>query len=505
LRVAPLWFDSAITGTAPKQEERLRVSVKSFRPSSIIQLILIGFAVVALPLMVALIYAAASVDKLAAQSQRVISHAVKAKEDSRILLEQVPLMERNLRQYQVLGDEALLRVYEGNRTRFADTIASLGNLPLPDALQEVLAQLRAEEFRFYSSVHNQPAGLGRLDVAGTFARLADLAQQILLQSQRLIDAQVERTRASAQQARRNLFWLASALVPAVLILLGVVVVLIRRPLHRLDEAIRRLGAGDFSVPLNLEGPRDLEQLGERLDWMRTRLAEVEEDKRRFLRHISHELKTPLTSIREGSELLQEEIPGPLSVQQREIVELLHQNGRQLQKLIEDLLNYNAATHSLALNLEPVRLDGLINEVIADYKMAVMTRRLSFETELAELELVADVEKLRVVVDNLLSNAVKYSPLQGRIRVVLSRRDDRALLDVEDQGPGIPVELQERIFDPFYQGPASYTGHVAGSGLGLSIVREYLHAHGGTIEVANDDGRGAHLRATLPLRQEIRAG
>lgn len=480
--------------------------MKLFRPTSIIQLILIGFAVVALPLIIALLYAAASVDKLAAQSQRVISHAVKATEGGRMLAEQIPVMERNLRQYQVLGDEALLRVYEGNRASFAETVASLSDLPLPEALQQPLARLRGEEFKFYGLVHSQQQRLDELDVAGTFGRLADLAQQILLQSQHLIDAEVEKTQRSAQETRRTLFWLASALVPAVLLLLGFVVVLIRRPLQRLDEAIHRLGAGDFSVPLNLEeGPRDLEQLGERLDWMRTRLMEVEEDKQRFLRHISHELKTPLTSIREGSELLDEEIPGPLSTQQREIVDLLRQNGQQLQKLIEDLLNYTAATHSLALNLESVRLDGLVNGVISDYKVAVMTRRLWFEVDLAEVSVVADAEKLRVVIDNLLSNAVKYSPLQGRIRIVLNSRKGQAQIDVEDQGPGIPAEQQERVFDAFYQGSAAYTGHVAGSGLGLSIVREYLHAHGGTIEVVNDGRPGAHLRACLPLQQEMGTG
>ncbi|ALP52553.1 hypothetical protein Tel_04990 [Candidatus Tenderia electrophaga] len=479
--------------------------MKLLRPTSIIQLILIGFAVVALPLIVALLYAAASVDKLAAQSQRAISHAVKATEGGRMLAEQITLMERNLRQYQVLGDEALLRVYQANRARFDETLGPLSTLPLPEDLQQILARLRGEEYQFYQRVRDRRDALGDLDVADTFTRLAELAQQILVQSQRLIDVQVERTQRSAQQAQRTLFMLSSLLVPAVLVLLGFVVVLIRRPLHRLDEAIHRLGAGDFTVPLQLQGPRDLEQLGERLDWMRTRLMEVDEDKQRFLRHISHELKTPLTSIREGSELLAEEIPGPLSPQQHEIAELLRQNGQQLQKLIEDLLNYNAATHGPALNLAPLQLDELVNAVIADCKMAVMTRRLWFEVDLAEVSVVADAEKLRVVIDNLLSNAIKYSPLQGRIRVCLSRRQGQAWLDVEDQGPGIPPEQQERVFEAFYQGTASYTGHVAGSGLGLSIVREYLHAHGGAIEVVNDGKPGAHLRARLPLQQETATG
>ena len=472
--------------------------MKLFRPKSIIQLILIGFAVVALPLIIALLYAATSVDKLAAQSQQLISDAVTATEASRMLVEQVTVMERNLRQYQILRDEKLLRVYEDNRASFITTTRTLAELPLPEAQWQLLSSLVREEADFY----NWRTGLSSDNVSASFARLAQKAQQILQQSQHLIDAEVERTQVSARQAQRNLFWLASALVPTVLILLGVVVVLIRRPLRQLDDAVHRLGSGDFSVALKLEGPRDLEQLGERLDWMRNRLMEVDEDKKRLLRHISHELKTPLTTIREGSELLAEEIPGDLTPQQREIVELLRQNGLQLQRLIEDLLNYNAAIREASLTLQPVRLDELVSEVVGEYKVTVMARQLWFELELAEVTLLADAQKLRIIIDNLLSNAVKYSPDQGRIKIRLSSDPECAMLEVMDQGAGISPEQQDKIFEAFYQGSGAYVSHVNGTGLGLSIVREYLIAHGGRIEVVNDGQPGAHLRVCLPLQQGV---
>ena len=478
--------------------------MKIFRPKSILQLILIGFAVVALPLIVALLYAAVSVDKLALQSQRLISGAVKATEGGRVLVDQITEMERNLRQYQVLGDEKLLHVYEDNRAVFTKTLTSLSILPLPDALRHLSNHLTEEEARFHADLPNDQAALKKLDVSESFEKLADQAQQIVVLSQRLIDEEMDKSLDSAQQAQRNLFWQASTLVPVVLLLLAIVVVLIRQPLRRLDEAIRRLGGGDFSFALKLEGPRDLEQLGERLDWMRTRLMEVEEDKKRFLRHISHELKTPLTSIREGSELLAEEIPGILTGQQREIVELLHQNGIQLQKLIEDLLDYNAATRNPGLNLQSLRLDKLVDALIDEYKVAVMAKRLWFEVDLVEVTLEADAEKLRIILDNLLSNAVKFSPNQGRIKIKVSRDEMGAVLDVQDEGPGISVEQREKVFDAFYQGSAPYTGHVSGSGLGLSIVREYLHMHDGTIEVVSDNGKGAHMRVRLPLQQELKS-
>jgi len=476
--------------------------VKLFRPKSIFQLILISFALVLLPLIAALQYAASSVDKLAAQSQLLISHAVKANETGRMLVEQITFMERNLRQYQVLADQVLLQVYEANRSKFVESLASLAELPLPGSLRQLLDQLTVDEASFYAQVHGEQNKLRSINVSAALALLDDQAQQILLQSQRLIDDEVANTLAEAQQTQHNLFWLIAALVPAMLLLVAFLITLINRPLRRLDDGIRRLGAGDFSAALKLEGPRDLEQLGERLDWMRVRLLEVEADKKRFLQHISHELKTPLTTIREGSELLSEEIPGELTSQQREVVDLLRQNSLQLQKLIEDLLTYNTATRNAVLDLQPLRLDELVNEVVAEYKLSLMARRLWFELNLAEVSVVADREKLRIIIDNLLSNAVKFSPNQGRIKISISSDAGYAVLDVQDQGPGIAPEQQEKIFEAFYQGAAAYTSHVNGTGLGLSIVWEYLHAHGGMIEVIDDDLAGAHMRIQLPLQQEL---
>ena len=428
--------------------------MKIFRPKSIFQLILISFALVVLPLIAALLYAASSVDKLAAQSQLVISHAVKASETGQKLIEQITVMERNLRQYQVLADEVLLQVYEANRGKFVEMLGSLAELPLPESLRQLVSQLELDEAGFYAQIQAAKNNLRSINVSEALSVLDKQAQQILLHSQRLIDSEVANTQAEAQQTQRNLFWLIAALVPAMLLLVSFLITLINRPLRRLDDGIRRLGAGDFSVALKLDGPRDLEQLGERLDWMRGRLMEVEADKKRFLQHISHELKTPLTTLREGSELLAEEIPGALTPQQREVVELLQQNSLQLQKLIEDLLTYNTATRNAVLNLQSLRLDELVSEVVDEYKLSVMARRLWFELELAEVSVMADMEKLRIIIDNLLSNAVKFSPNKGRIKISLSSEAGYAVLDVQDQGPGIASEQQEKIFEAFYQGITS---------------------------------------------------
>jgi two-component system, NtrC family, sensor histidine kinase GlrK len=112
----------------------------------------------------------------------------------------------------------------------------------------------------------------------------------------------------------------------------------------------------------------------------------------------------------------------------------------------------------------------------------------------------DDAKLRAVIDNLMSNALKYSPDGGKIRIILQRHNGCAVLDVMDSGPGIALTERDRVFEAFYQGQQRQGGHIEGSGLGLSIAREYLMAHQGTIELIDDVSQGAHFRVTLPVQE-----
>jgi len=225
---------------------------------------------------------------------------------------------------------------------------------------------------------------------------------------------------------------------------------------------------------------------------------LEDEKRKFLQHVSHELKTPLTALREGTALLEEEVVGQLNEAQREIVDILQANGTQLQKLIEDLLNFHLAqARHAALDMQPVALDRVLDEVLTDQKLAIMSKEITVHLTVAQVSLLGDREKLRIAMDNLLSNAVKYSPRGGTISVSLVQDTDNVVLDVVDTGPGIAAQDKPRVFEAFYQGTAAYEGHVKGSGLGLAIAREYVAAHHGRLEIIDDRSEGAHLRMTLP--------
>src|SRR6267378_2038979 len=427
-----------------------------YYPRSFLSLLLLAFALVAAPLIVAFYNAAVYVEQLAGQSQTAVSQAAQASRGSRLLVEQTTALERVVRQYLILDDEELLKDYARLRGNFKANTSELSLQPLDEPQRDVLNTSNA-----------------------------------------LIDREVESMRRTGERAQRILWLQLAATIPLGVLLAAGVTLLIARPIRQLDQAIRRLGAGEFEGDIRVGGPADLKYLGSRLDWLRQRLIELEQQKRLFLRHVSHELKTPLTALREGSELLAEGTAGPLSSGQREIVEILQQKSVQLQLLMEGLLNYHRAQESVGrLELTAVRFDEVVEQVLDDHRLAIQARGIRADLRLDPVILQADEEKLRAVAANLVSNAVKYSPDEGMISLALRRVGDEVVFDVRDAGPGIPPEDHDRIFDWFYQGEDVHRGRLQGSGLGLAIAREFVVAHGGRIEVVRDLAAGAHFRVTL---------
>ena len=476
--------------------------MKFYRPKSILRLLLVGFSLVALPLIAALVLATLSVDRLVSHSQHALLQGVLVTQGTQVLVEAITAMERNARQYQVLGDKVLFEVYEENHTKFVDTARTLKALELTGEQGELLDELLILENEIQVVLGIFPYDAPETAAALTgFGELSVIARQILVDNQDMISRGVEQIQRNAANVQRTLVLQAVALVPAALLLIALFAVLITRPIKQIDTSIRRLGDGKFDRPVVVKGPRDLEQLGVRLDWLRNRLLELEQEKTKFLQHISHELKTPLTAIREGTELLNERVVGELNVQQREITSILQDSSIQLQKLIEDLLNFSMVrTKTSTLFSKRLDLKPLIEEVLEKHKVAILFRELDLRCVLQSVQVNGDGEKLRIIVDNLVSNAVKYSPNNKPLWVMLSKRHNNAIIEVADSGPGIPEAERERVFEAFFQGAPADKSHVRGSGLGLSIAREYAQAHGGDITVVKPKSVGACFRVVLPLEQ-----
>jgi len=479
------------------------MTMRLLQPDSFPKLLIIGFAMVALPLIIALVNNAISIDQFVNRSQHAVHQAVQSTQSSRRLAELLGALERNARQMVILGDRSPLAAYEANRRQFLQTAAEFGALPLDPGQRAALEAIVSGEAASYAVLQDAATGTRELArAAGVYAQLNARAVEIIAHGDRVIDREIEAMRDMAARAQRITFWQMLALVPVALLLAAGFTVLIARPIRQIDAALRRMGSGDFSAPVGVSGPRDLQLLGRRIEWLRHRLTELEQQKNRFLRQVSHELKTPLTALREGSELLSEEALGKLTPEQQEVAGILRANSIELQRLIEDLLSYGAAEfHRSALRYATVEMRRVVARVLDDQNLALRARALRIAPHVDDIRFEADFEKVRVMLDNLVSNAAKFAPEGSAITIDARAVNDRLVLEVADDGPGIPPAERERVFDPFYRGRNASGGRLPGSGIGLSIVRDYAQAHDGTVEVVDDPSRsGARLRVTLPLRQ-----
>lgn len=472
-----------------------------YYPRSFLKFILLGFLLVSLPLVYALAELILSLDRLQTQGQQAVQEAAQAGRASRQLFEQAVTLERVVRQHLILEDPALLDDYARVRAEFRQTAEQLALLPLaPDQLK-VLAGLTDSESRLHKVLNapQRPAG-AQLQLADGYARLADGAQSMLAATNDLTERAIERLKEIATEGRQKWLYLAAATAGIALALAILFAVLIARPIRQLDQAIRQMGTADFTHPIEVNGPQDLRYLGQRLEWLRSRLHDLEEQQNRFLRHVSHELKTPLTAVREGTELLRDRVGGELSPEQQDIVRIVRDNCLQLQKLIEDLLRYHQTRAMEPQAQGAVALPDVIRRVTREHKLSALARMITFEAHLQAAVVNGDAERIRTIIDNLVSNAIKYSPRGGVIDLNLAIDADCAVFEVSDLGHGVAPEERERIFESFYQGKPPAEGRVKGSGLGLAIAREYATAHDGRIDVRErSDGRhGAVFSLRLPL-------
>jgi len=215
--------------------------------------------------------------------------------------------------------------------------------------------------------------------------------------------------------------------------------------------------------------------------------------------MSHELKTPLANIREGTELLMDGAVGQLNTGQREVTDILRDNGIKLQRLIENLLGFSAwQSNSTGLEVSEFRLRPVVRQVLENQQLTLVSQRVRLDVHIEDLTLAADRGKIRLILENLLSNAIKYSPRGGVINLRALADGEQLILEVADSGPGVPLEERARIFEAFYTGRAP-SGRVPGTGIGLSVVNEFVNVHQGTVEIVDGEFAGAHFRIRMPMR------
>jgi signal transduction histidine kinase len=232
------------------------------------------------------------------------------------------------------------------------------------------------------------------------------------------------------------------------------------------------------------------------------LAAASQHKSEFLANMSHELRTPLNAIIGFSEVLTERMFGELTEKQEEYLKDIHASGQHLLSLINDILDLSKIEAGrMELDLTEFDLPAAIENALMLVRERAGRRAIALHTSIdGRLGVVqADERKVRQVVLNLLSNAIKFTPEGGRVDVRASSSRENAILEVRDTGMGIPADEQEHVFERFFRTSRATEQAIQGTGLGLAISNAIVHAHGGRITLASNEGEGATFRVTIPIR------
>ena len=277
------------------------------------------------------------------------------------------------------------------------------------------------------------------------------------------------------------------------------------PIDAMTRETQKISAEDLGARLSIKnGDDELGRLGIVLNAMLGRLQGAFEQLRRFTADASHELRTPLTAIRSVGEVALQEPKGP--AEYRDVIGSMLEEVDRLTRLVESLLVLSRADASrVQLNRADTSLLSVAEEAASTLEVLAEEKQQKIDVEGdAALVVSADRLILRQAIVNLLDNAIKYSPVGSRILIRVHPGDDkRACLDVIDQGPGIPFEHQPYIFDRFYRVDKARTREWGGAGLGLSITRWAVEAHGGEILLSSKDGTGCTFRICLPIASATR--
>ena len=373
-------------------------------------------------------------------------------------------------------------VYDAKGTVVADSHASLDkDLPGRDGKKRKYLWKDAKRF----PVHHDKEQVGTFSVAALSPigpEPQDIADPVAAQISAVVNRSLLWAGIGAAALGTLLVWLLSRHTLA--------------PLQSLGAAARRLGRGDLSQRAETEGPSEIRQLAHSFNVMAEGLEEAERHRRNLTADIAHELRTPLSNIQGYLEAIKDGLVQPTP----ETIDTIHGQALHLSRLVEDLrLLAQVEAGALTLQLSLTRMEELLQSSVeavrprAEAKGVNVT--LELDPSLPDMEL--DATRVAQVIGNLLENAITHTPEGGRVAVTARADDGGVEIAVADTGPGIPPEELPRLFDRFYRADPSRARATGGSGLGLTIARRLIEAHGGTIEAHSVLGQGSRFTIHLP--------
>ncbi len=481
-----------------------------FQIGSIFQWTLTIFFIVTLPLIFTIEYSIDNIEEFTEQGTDLFL-TISISNNTQIMVDQLLDIDRSIREYQVLDDPEVFAVYQEHHNKFISIVTDTNFYELPEKLQQQFLKITHDEVALYNKIlkiKNQQNEKLSIDDIKEYVQLRTDAKNLVTQIGKQVTNEIKSLSELVTMIREKVILAAICSVVMALFLGLSLLYIINRPLKCIEQSIRKLGNAYVTKRIFIEGPSDLRKVGEHLEWLRQKLNQLENSKQFFIKTISHELKTPLATLVEGADLLRDEVVGELNSEQHKIIELLQVANISLSELIDNLLEYqNVSSTLVKMNFSLFNLNQLMENICSDYQLLLDRKSVMIELEDKTIDLVADRDKIKIIISNLFSNALKFSPIGGQIFIRMNIVGDLLNLLIADQGPGIAKDQVPHIFTGFYRQEEPENWKIKGSGLGLSLVKEYVGAHHGKIKILapSEQYCGAHFLIILPLSPRITQG
>jgi two-component system sensor histidine kinase GlrK len=403
-------------------------------------------------------------------------------------------VERLVRQYQVFPNEQLGELADTAIFSFGKVLSSVCSR-LSDSSECINLKSTLKQLADYAVFNDNLL----LD-----AHLAGLrqSQKILSKDvQQLISQRILSQQDFLKEIQRRQGWSTGVLV---LLSLGLTIVaaqLIIKPVRKLQSIIRKIANNEAELPVQTkQGPRELVAVEHDLYWLNDRIQQLEKVRTALLRHASHELKTPMASIKEGCEILDKGMVGELNKAQQEVVSLLTISTERLNLLIVKLLDYNALLQQAEPSYETINLHEICQDCGAQYGLLLSQNQQEIVNQITPGHIVqSDPELLRRALDNLVSNAIAHGAVASQILVRARDRDGFTQIEVLNDGATISLAARKELFEPFRRGQAARNDKVIGAGLGLSIVNDCARLLGGNVSIVDNAKADVCFRICLPIK------
>jgi two-component system sensor histidine kinase GlrK len=403
-------------------------------------------------------------------------------------------IERLVRQYHVIKKDALKGLIGKSAQRFFEY-----QIPVCQqlSLQQNCSNLteRLHWIKQYSGTDDQL--LLDAQLAEFKQNLVDLAAQV----DSSLDKRIQNQQIYVGSVQQTQFWLTACLLGVSFLLIALGSKAILKPVSKLEKVISAISRQEDTLPkISTSGPKELIVLEQKLHRLAGRLIQLENLRHALLRHASHELKTPLASIKEGCSLLTEQVVGDLNPDQQEVLSLLNSSTDRLNLLIMQLLDYNLLLQQAKPVFSEIKTQQMFDEFITENSLAIKQHNNQIEMDFELQTIYADKKLFRRILDNLISNAIAHGSIGRPISIKLYRNKNMQVLDFANRGQKIALEQRSTLFQPFYRGEGVRNDRVTGSGLGLSIVADCARMMFGKAEIVEVDYADVCIRVQIPVKE-----